>query len=98
MKKWCWIGILLCSLALATSAGQEYSNYHYKESPDASYVDDVHYDKELNVIVVHVHARAFFINVDQTYGIRVNDNTDIDKKIASIMGETPSIVRLEKTK
>jgi len=69
----------------------------YKEAPDRSYVDNVHYDEKLNVIVVHVHAKAWFISVDQIYGIRVNNNKDIENKIRDIMGETPEIVRLEMT-
>jgi len=83
--------LFLASIAYATVTAA----YTYKEAPDTSYVDNVHYDAKLKVIVIHVHARAWFINVNQIYGLRVKDDTDIENRIKQMIGEKPEIVRLE---
>lgn len=93
MKKRILILTLLSSLVLVT--GMATTENIYREVPDKAYIDNVHYDEKLKVIVVNVHVKAWFINVDEAYGIRVKNDVDIEKRIKQIMGEKPEIIRLQ---
>lgn len=71
----------------------------YKIDRDNSYVDNVHYDKNLNVIVVNIHAKIFFLDVDENYGILVKgDSTKIDEELKKLLGGDIQIIHLKKVK
>lgn len=72
---------------------REDRSYHptYEFNPDNTSVNNVKYDEQLNVVRVNIHAIVSFgfikININEWYGIKIKDKTDIEKKIKEILGD-----------
>lgn len=86
-KKYAFIALLaLASTAFASS---------YVLDPNKNFVDHVHYDASLKLIVIHVHAKIFWFTLDERYGLKVEDDVDINKHLLRILGPEPTIVHLK---
>lgn len=89
MRKALLLLLLAIGLGAATTSG-------FVLAPNSNYVDEVHYDSSLRVIVFRVHAKILWWTVDEYYGLNVKDDTNINASIQNILGDKPSIVHLRK--
>lgn len=93
--------ILLILLVWLIPAHINSNQDNYKLDPDSSYVDNVHYDKNLGVIVINVHAKVLWMNINEAYGIIVNNNCstwniNIDEELKRVLGGEVKIIHLKK--
>lgn len=89
MKKILIALLLAASLGAATVGG-------FVADPNNNYIDEVHYDASLKVIVIRVHAKVLLWTVDEYYGLNIKEDKDIEKIMKEVLGDTPSIVHLKK--
>ena len=82
-------------VALVSSALAAIPEEKYKECPSNVTVESVRYDKKIPAIVVHVHAKVFFFNIDKIYAIKVKNGKTIEKSLDVILGQHPEVVELE---
>jgi hypothetical protein len=87
---------LLLVLFLLSSVA--YCSARYIEKPSDVWVEDVHYDSDLNEIIVHAHADFLFFNIDKIYGIKLKDNTNAAETVDRMLGATPKISELRMLK
>lgn len=83
-------------LALLLLTGVCWAGSTFELCPDGNYVDEVHYEPELKLIVIHVHAKILWWTVNEYYGLKVEHDKDIDARMKEMLGTTPSIVHLKK--
>lgn len=87
--------VAVVSVFLACSVLYCSSSFKYELNPNSDYVDNVHYDKDLKLIVVHVHAKVLWMTFNEVYGIKVHSDKDIEQRLVEIMGENVEIVHLK---
>ena len=85
---------LLCGLAYASTAALKAT---YVPDPNETRVENAHYDPELKMVVIHVHAKVLWFTIEEIYGLKVKDDSDIDAVWKRIIGDQPQIVHLKKT-
>ena len=66
------------------------------EKPSSVWVEEVHYDEQLQCIVVRVHAQFLFISIDKIYGIKVSNPVGAKEKVETTVGTNPVIVELHR--
>ncbi len=86
---------VVIALSLACSVLYCSSSFQYELNPSSDYVDNVHYDKDLRLIVVHVHAKVLWMTFNEVYGIKVDSDKDIEQRLKEIMGDNVEIVHLK---
>jgi hypothetical protein len=84
-----FLAIVLSSLLYCAT------NFTYTLDPDKSYVDHVHYDKEMRLIIIQVHAHVLWMTFNEAYGIKVHSDKDIEPRLKEMMGDTVEIVHLK---
>lgn len=88
-KKTILVVILLIS-SLCLAAGD------FIASPNETYADDIHYDASLHMIIIHVHAKALWFNIDDFYGLHIKNDKNIDKVMNDVLDTPPQIIHLKK--
>ena len=85
--------LLISSLAIASSVGGKYIL-----DPNETRVTDVHYNAELHMVVIHIHAKVLWFEIEEIYGLKVKDDTDIDATWRRIIGDQPDVIHLKRVK
>jgi hypothetical protein len=87
--------LLIAALIVSTLA---FGATTYAPDPNETRVDNVHYDPELKMVVIHIHAHVLWFNIEEIYGLKVKDDTDIQKVWERVIGDKPDVVHLKKVK
>jgi hypothetical protein len=87
--------ILIALLCVATLA---FGATKYIPDPNETRVENVHYDPELKMVVIHIHAHVLWFNIEEVYGLKVKDDKDIKNVWERIIGDQPEVVHLKMVK
>jgi hypothetical protein len=92
--------MLKISIALLLCAGVAYASSvvagKYTPDPNETRVDNVHYDKDLKMVIIHIHANVLWFTIEEIYGLKVKDDTDIEAVWKRIIGDRPDVLHLKK--
>ncbi len=83
------LSLLISGLCLASTG-------KFAADPNNSYADEIHYDKSIHMIVIHVHAKALWFHIDEFYGLKIKDDKNINKVMVDTLGNTPEVIHLKK--
>ena len=70
----------------------------YQPQKSSVWAEDIHYDANLNMIVVHAHADFLFFSINKIYGIQVKDNANASAIVDRMIGPSPKISELRMSK
>lgn len=85
--------LLMTSLASAATVAM-----HYVADPNETTVSNVHYDPDLKMVVIHVHAKVMWFHVEEIYGLKIKDDSTIEKDWLRIIGDQPEVIHLKAVK
>ncbi len=73
-----------------------YGATEYTQKPSSVWVEGVHYDADLNEIVVHAHADFLIFRINKIYGIKVINKENAQDNLMRMIGSNPTIMELHK--